>query len=268
MTNWTGKLVGGIIGLILYRPYGFFLGVLLGHIYDTHFAGRDFGNTVFRTQQVFFDSTFLIMGHLAKSDGRVSENEIAAAKRIMSFMGLTEARKKLAIKQFNKGKQPNFKIGPQLELLRTTCAHRPALLKIFLDVQLQVAYADGVMTPAKRRVLEHVCRQLGVAASFSNFEDQFRAEQNYYHHSGASGHQRASSYSRDSDINQAFKVLGISPTSNQADVKKAYRKQMSENHPDKLMAKGLPEDMIKVATEKTQQIKKAYEQICAAKGWQ
>ena len=262
MKNWTGKLVGGLIGLIIFPPLGLLIGVFLGHIYDKHFAKQGFGQNIFRTQQVFFDSTFLIMGQLAKADGRVSENEIAAAKRIMGFMGLTQTRKKLAIKLFNKGKQPGFKIDPQLQLLKTTCAHRPSLLRIFLDIQLQVAYADGVIAPAKRRVLEHICQQLGVTGNFSQFEDQFRTEQNYYHHS-----KTHFSSTTSSGLGPAYTILSIPESATQAEVKKAYRKKMSEHHPDKLMAKGLPEDMIKMATEKTQQIKKAYDQICQAKGW-
>ena len=59
---------------------------------------------------------------------------------------------------------------------------------------------------------------------------------------------------------------GISEQASPAEIKKAYRKQMSQHHPDKLLAKGLPEEMIKIATEKTQNIKAAYDRICAAKG--
>ncbi len=262
MKNWTGKLVGGLIGLVLLPPVGLIIGVLIGHYYDTHLAGRDFGKNIFRTQQVFFDSTFLVMGHMAKSDGRVSENEIAATRRVMSFMGLTANRKKQAVKLFNKGKQPGFNIEQQLKLLKKTCGHRPSLLRIFLDIQLQVAYADGILPPAKRQVLEHICHQLGVPISFQQFEDQFRAEQNYYQHT----HNRHSP-PPPSSLSEAYRVLNIDQSASQIETKKAYRRLMSENHPDKLMAKGLPEDMIKVATEKTQQIKKAYEQICQAKGW-
>ena len=68
-------------------------------------------------------------------------------------------------------------------------------------------------------------------------------------------------------LDHAYAILEVSPTSSKQDVKRAYRRLMSKNHPDKLIAKGLPESMIKIANEKTQAISKAYEQICESKGW-
>ena len=85
---------------------------------------------------------------------------------------------------------------------------------------------------------------------------QEQQRQHYYQQSASS-----------SLLSQAYVLLDISPTSTKQEVKRAYRRLISRNHPDKLIAQGLPEAMIKVANNKTQQITKAYQQICTSKGW-
>ena len=199
----------------------------------------------------------MVMGHIAKSDGRVSEKEIAHARHVMQQMGLTETLKHEAIELFNKGKQTDFQVDLAISQLRQACWRHPSLLKMFLEIQLRMAYADGShMTPKKQSVLENIFSQLGLRGfRFNDFEQQFKHEQHYQRH-----HQQTHTNPQQS-LGEAYKILGISKQANKQEIKKAYRKLMSENHPDKLIAQGLPQEMIKVATEKTQRIKLAYEQI-------
>lgn len=270
--KWTGKIFGMLIGLAFGSPITLFIGLIIGHLYDIGWLSKWIGlapggaRAQSRVQGVFFNCTFTTMGHLAKCDGRVSENEILIAQSVMREMNLDAAMKQEAIRLFHQGKQTSFDLDQALLQLRSVCWNRPSLLKIFVEIQIKIAYADGqVISPPKRQALEYICRQLGImGVNFSQFDQRYRAEQNYqrYQQGYSRGYQTQNSRSHLAD---AYSMLGINASASDAEVKKAYRRQMSQHHPDKLIAKGLPPEMIKMATQKTQQIKKAYEQICAAR---
>lgn len=259
--KFRGKFFGAIIGLLIAGPIGMTLGFIAGHLYDLGYF-RAFlqavqGNIHTQSQQIFFNATFKIMGYVAKSDGRVSENEIRTAQMIMSKMGLNEALKKQAIYLFSVGKEADFNVDQTLYELRQVCHIQPALLQLFLDIQLQMASADGHISPAKKAALQHMCAKLGVTGfQFHHNENQY---QQYYHYD------RKPAQSDTMSLNEAYKLLGIPENATPDAIKKAYRRSMSQNHPDKLIAKGLPPEMIKVATQKTQRIKQAYEQIKKAR---
>jgi len=243
-------------------PLGLVIGLIIGHCFDMGyfraFSGFSHSRSRHRNvQKIFFDTTFMVMGHIAKADGRVSENEIAHARQVMQQMGLTEDLKHEAIELFNKGKQADFQVNSAISQLRQACWRHPSLLKMFLEIQLRMSYADGTqMTQQKEAVLENIFSQLGIGGfRFNDFQQRFHHEQRYQ------GHQNRTQSSSQQSLSEAYQILGVSQQANKQEIKKAYRKLMSENHPDKLIAQGLPQEMIKVATEKTQRIKLAYEQI-------
>ncbi|MCX7120333.1 MAG: co-chaperone DjlA [Gammaproteobacteria bacterium] len=255
--KFRGKLIGALFGLLFAGPIGMAFGFIAGHLYDLGYFRAILqatqGGIHTHAQQVFFDSTFKIMGYLAKSDGHVTENEIRTARLIMSKMGLNDTQKEQAIHLFSIGKQANFNIDQTLSELRHVCLIQPALLQIFLDIQLQIATADGNLSPVKKQTLTYICAQLGIQGfQFNSDEHQYQRRQQ-------------SQVSNTLSINEAYQILGISKGATPEEIKKAYRRLMSQNHPDKLIAKGLPPEMIKIATEKTQRIKKAYETISLAK---
>ena len=265
--KWTGKIVGSLLGLMLMHPFTILIGFVVGHLYDIGVFSRWLGlssseNHHARVQEVFFNSTFAVMGHLAKCDGRVSENEIRIAQKVMDEMNLSAAMKREAARLFNEGKLPQFDLNAMLRELRAACWNKPSLLRVFMEMQLKIAFADGQMlSPEKQEKLQYIGKELGLMGfNFSQFEQRYRAEQNYRHYRYQSNVSDPNAY-----LSDAYKVLGVASTANDVDVKKAYRRLMSQNHPDKLMAKGLPPEMIKMANQKTQQIKKAYEQVCASR---
>lgn len=282
MDSYKGKIVGVLIGLF-FPPFGFLVGLLIGHLYDIGIFDRFLNRHGFsrgaqansQVQQVFFDTTFSIMGYVAKSDGRITEQEIAAARQVIAHLGLTGPAKERAIKFFYMGKRADFDLNTNIQQLRAACARRPTLLRTFIEVQLHMANAEGPMTAQKRAALQTICNQLGLGGfNFHQYEQQSRAEQNYQRYYGNAHqhyrhqqYQQQSAYSSRSQLDDAFKILGVSSSASKEEVKKAYRRLMSQNHPDKLVAKGLPPEMIKLANEKTSQIKKAYETIKSAKGW-
>lgn len=261
--KFKGKLLGSLAGLIFAGPIGLALGFIAGHLHDLGYfhaliqATQKSAYTY--SQQVFFNNTFKIMGYIAKSDGRVSENEIKAAKRIMSKMGLNETQKQMAIELFSIGKQATFNPNIALSELQHACKMQPVLLQLFLEIQLEIAQADGHLTPAKQKTLDQICMKLGITG--------FHHQQQYQNH-----YEQKQDYTQQNNayatgLTGAYNTLGISPDTKKDDIKKAYRRLMNQNHPDKLTAKGLPPEMIKMATQKTQRIKEAYEAIKAAKGF-
>ncbi|AKQ33179.1 co-chaperone DjlA [Candidatus Coxiella mudrowiae] len=267
--NWTGKIIGMLLGFFLAGPVGFIAGLIFGHIIFDQGWFRQWLQSVSsscssqtKVQEVFFNTTFRVMGFVAKSDGRVSENEIRQARHVMQQMGLDDNMKREAIRLFTEGKQPNFNLGVVLNQLGNTCLFQPTLLRMFLEIQIQMAYADGGwISEYKRQVLQYICERLEINGfQYYQFEQRFQAEQNYKRY-----HQKSPSNPH-SHLNDAYKILGLTMSATNSEIKKTYRRLMSQHHPDKLMAKGLPPEMIKVATQKTQKIKNAYEQIRKASG--
>jgi DnaJ like chaperone protein len=260
--NLWGKLIGGVSGYLLGGPIGLLIGVALGHQFDRGIArlGGGFSTVVNHAgvQRAFFQTTFSVMGHVAKADGRVSEEEISLARQVMVRMGLTEPSRLEAIKCFNEGKQPDFALGPMLERFHHATRRARNLRQMFIEIQLHAAYADGELNSAERKLLLHICAELGFSGTdFERLDAMIRAEQ----HAARGGPVEQVS------LEDAYAILNITPEATDAEVKRAYRRLTNQHHPDKLVAKGLPEDMMKLAEEKTREIRVAYERIRDARGF-
>lgn len=263
--SWWGKVVGGAFGYMLGGPLGAVLGGAIGHSFDKGLAkSRDHGAygaaEVERIQTAFFTATFSVLGHVAKADGRVSEDEIELAEAVMAHMQLNSAQRKTAIGLFAEGKAADFPLDELLAQFRRECRRRQTLLRMFLEIQMQGAYADGLMHPAEERVLRHVAERLGFSPlEFEHLEAMVRAARDFG--AGARPHKPA----RDL-LAEAYEVLGVPAGSSEQEVRRAYKRLMNQHHPDKLVARGMPEEMVALATEKTQEIKAAYDRIRQARG--
>ncbi|HHH47566.1 MAG TPA: co-chaperone DjlA [Gammaproteobacteria bacterium] len=262
-----GKIIGGVFGyLITNNIWGILIGVFLGHQFDRGLSRSGGGFSAgwrvvnqARAQQAFFETTFSVMGHLAKADGRVSEEEIALARQVMARMGLPEAARREAIRLFGQGKAADFDLDAALAGFRSVTLGQRNLLQMFLEIQFFAAYADGAMDPDERRVLLHVCESLGFSqADFDRLDAMIQAEMHGFQDGGKR---------RGPSLEDAYAILNISEDASDSEVKKAYRRLMSQHHPDKLVAKGLPEEMMKLAQEKTHEIRTAYERIKEARGF-
>ncbi|EKF73080.1 dnaJ-like protein DjlA [Alcanivorax hongdengensis A-11-3] len=276
--NWGGKLILGLLGMLVGGPVGLGIGLLIGHMLDKG-TERVQAFNPFRPyrpgeqQQIhdaLFNTVFSIMGHLAKADGRVSENEIAHARAVMDRMQLNEAQRQRAIELFTLGKADDFPLEQTVAEFARSVRHRKHLILVFLEILLQTALADGTLDPAEEAILSRVAQGLGVPPSqFRQLlnmllaQAQFSAGGAYQQGAG----QQAGTASGRPPLAQAYQVLGISEQASNQEVKRAYRKLMSEHHPDKLAARGVPEEMIRVATEKTAEISKAYEMIKSHRGF-
>ena len=253
---WWGKIVGGTFGFMLGGPLGAAFGAAIGHSFDKGVSQPHYtpGTQQEQIQAAFFTATFSVMGHIAKADGRVTPDEIALAATVMRNMALNREQTKVAQGLFNQGKQGQINLDQLLRQFRQVCGRRRNLLLMFVEVQIHAAYADGSLHPGEARVLERIAVTLGFnRVEFDQIEARVKAERA----GGGPGRARPSSDAM--SLDDAYGVLGIGASASDPELKKAYRRLMNQHHPDKLVAKGLPEEMMKIATEKAQNIKAAYE---------
>ncbi|MDR0997237.1 MAG: co-chaperone DjlA [Zoogloeaceae bacterium] len=255
---------GAIIGLVL--AFGFKKLASLG--VET-MKGR-----LEEAQESFLDTSFAVMGALAKADGRVSQKEIEAAEQMFSQFMLNPEQKHAAREAFSRGKSPDFDLEGAIAGFMAAARGNRALIFTFLHIQIAVVMADGAVHSAEEQMLLRIARQLGIsplelaqlkamlrtdsggARSFGGFGGGYQREQHQY------------SQPRPEDrLADAYAALGISPSASEAEIKRAYRKLMSENHPDKLVGKGLPESMRQMAEEKTREISTAYALIKETRGF-
>ena len=275
---WLGKILGGAVGFALGGPLGALVGVALGHNLDRSTRadrGRvdpdlldaddaadfldspDVLDPTERTRTAFFTATFAVMGHLAKADGLVTRDEIRLASRVMDEMRLSAAHRQLAERLFRQGRSPDFPIGEVLDQLRRECRYSTHLVTMFVEILLHAAWADGTLHPEERTLLESVCARLRLpAGELERLEAMVRAEH----------HARSGKPSDALSIADACAILGVDETCSDAELKRSYRRMMNRHHPDKLVAKGLPEEMMRIATEKTREIKAAYDRLKEARG--
>ena len=263
--TWQGAFFGAVLGLLLtHNILGLLLGALIGQMLSAGFGGSGGRAASPAVSEVFFRATFTLMGHIAKSDGRVSETEIQAARHLMQELKLGSEQVSFAIDFFRQGKAPAFDAERIVEELREACGTRHDLMRVFVELQLRAAILGNDASGAAHTILARTADRLGLSGlEFVHMEAIVRAQ---YQARAGSRQQSGPTYSRPSALADAYQELEVAANANDQEVKKAYRRQMSRHHPDKLVANGLPESMAEVAKEKTQRIQEAYAAICAARG--
>lgn len=277
-----GKILGAFFGLLFGGPLGAMFGLFLGHQFDKarrlqqggFSAGGGFSRANNAANQAeFFRSAFAVMGHVAKAKGQVTQEEIQLASTMMSRMNLHGEQRAAAQNAFRDGKEAGFPLEETLQKVRVSSGGRHDLLQFFLELQISAAFADGSLHPSERDVLHIVAQGLGFSAAqleqrLQMQEAAFRFQQGGGF--GSDGGQHGGTFKQASSANQisdAFKVLGVAESAESKEVKRAYRKLMNEHHPDKLVAKGLPPEMMQVAKEKAQEIQAAYDLLKKEKGF-
>jgi DnaJ like chaperone protein len=274
--NWGGKIIGATLGMLVLGPIGALLGAIIGHLFDTgQISGAIFGGgpDPRLVNELFFPTTFRVMGHIAKADGRVTEQEIASARAVMHALHLQPAQIQAAIGYFNEGKQPGFELDAALARLRASIARNPDLTQFFVEIQLQASLAGGGFSEVPRARLHRVALLLGLSATdFARLESLLRFRQGASMGAGGGGNAggagagMGSAAASNERIAQAYSLLEATAQMSDEEVVKAYRRQMSRHHPDKLKANGLPQSMLERAKERTQQIQAAYELIRERRG--
>jgi DnaJ like chaperone protein len=272
--SWRGAFFGGVIGLLATRSvWAAAIGALIGHLIEQS-AGFGTASHAWRSphgaatgaisiSDEFFRTTFELMGHVAKSDGRVTEAEIDAARTLMHDLKLAPREISIAIACFRAGKSTAYDVELSVERLREACGQRYDLLRAFMELQLRAALAGNGISPPARAILTRVAERLGMSGlEFAYMESSLRARQRAHGASAGAGRHPAGAAS----LAECYAELEVDARISDQEVTKAYRRQMSRHHPDKLVANGLPESMAQMAKEKTQRIQEAYEGIRAARG--
>ncbi|MBB1282299.1 co-chaperone DjlA [Pseudoalteromonas sp. SR41-1] len=282
-----GKILGFCFGFMFGKIFGAILGLYLGHLFDKSlknnfdkaggFSSLFSGDDVHERQALFFSSCFAVMGHIAKSNGRVSEIHIKAANLFMDEMGLKGEERREAQHAFQSGKESDFSLKETVHDFKERFAKRNDLIQLFLEIQIQMAFSDGVLAEQEKQLLADVSKQLGISKTHFAFvlkryqaEFNFRKQQQRFNQQQQSQGQ-SSSYREGSghhvppnnNMNraQALALLGLNSDATQRDIKVAYRKLMSQHHPDKLVSQGLPKHMMELAVKKSQDIQAAYEYL-------
>jgi DnaJ like chaperone protein len=206
-----------------------------------------------RVQARFLEATFSVMGALCKADGVVSRDEIQAAQDLFVQFRLSPRQIDVAKAAFNRGKAPDFDLDGEVERFAQSAGRARFLIQLFLHVQLRAVAADGHAHPAEHEMLVRIARRLGMSErDVAQLEALLRG----------AAHPAETSKAR---LEDAYAALGVSAEASDDEIKRAYRKLISENHPDKLAAQGLPQSMQEMLEERARQINAAYDLIKQAR---
>ena len=246
-----GLLAGGFRGLLIGAAIGYVGGLLLQKFLRDRLAA---------VQSQFLESTFAVMGALCKADGVVTRDEIATAEAMFEKLHLSAAQRETAKAAFARGKSKDFDVDAEIRTFaRVAHGYRPLLL-MFLQVQCAAVAGDGNVHPAEHQLLVRIARDLGLSEiDVAQLEALLRAS------AGASA--GAGAPPSRNKLADAYEALGLSPSASVDEIKKTYRRLMSQNHPDKLAGKGLPESMREMAEERTREISTAYAIIKESRGF-
>lgn len=250
-------LLCAIVGLWLNGLPGLLLGALIGFALN-RIAQSSLRQRLLTVQSQFLDTTFVVMGALCKADGVVTRDEIRVTEEVFLRLSLTPEQKEAARAAFTRGKAPDVDLDAEVDKFVQSASGGAALFQLFLQLQLLAVVADGEVHPAERAMLVRVARRLGLGeGDVARLEALLRA--------AAVGSTAASGPAPKRQLDDAYAALGVTPEATELELKRAYRKLMSENHPDKLSAKGLPEGMRELAEERAREINIAYDLIRKAR---
>jgi DnaJ like chaperone protein len=262
MPYW-GKISGVTAGLATGRIWLALIGFILGHQFDKGFGAwfsrRRGEGAVDPLQQLppgFVPILFRTMGFVAKADGRVSEDEIRAARATMHRLGLGPEEVRESMAGFQQGKQPTYPLHESLRRLRRDTARNPELRLLFVRLLLEVALSKKSLHRRERAVIWTICTELDIGrVELAQMEAMLRAQR---------GFRKSAAGSADADrISSAYAMLGVHHSSSNQEIKQAYRRLMNKNHPDKLAGQGGDAELARAASERTRKIRGAYQLLKA-----
>tara|TARA_Y100001936_G_C16091385_1_gene686503 strand:- start:2417 stop:3199 length:783 start_codon:yes stop_codon:yes gene_type:complete len=250
------KLIFALLGFFVFGFFGSLIGYFLGSIIDRSRAYGIGGINPLSSgirQKIFLKTVFILLGKLAKADGHISKEEIAHVENLFQRLGMSTEHKQNAITQFKQGAKQDFDIEPIIEEFMSICGRTHQLRQMLLVYLIVMALSDGTIKSPEERLLIHIAYQLGYdEIAFRQLLDMVLNQSHF-----AGGSQAVSATA----VEDAYKALGVDKNMTDQEIKRAYRKLMSQYHPDKLMGQGLPEDMINVATEQAKEVQVAYDLI-------
>jgi DnaJ like chaperone protein len=236
-----GKIIGALAGLALgHSPLGMLAGAVAGHWVDLALARRQAGPEQRRRKQLFLTAVTCLAAKLAKCDGPVTREEVDAFKAQFRFR---DQEKPMVARLFDEAKLDPAGFEPHARSLADNFAGEPFLLAEIFGALFRIAVVDGGPNEAEQRFLQSVAEIFGVA-----FQGAF---------------QEPPPRKPESD---PYAVLNVARSAPMSEIKAAWRRLSREHHPDSLIAKGVPEDYVALATKKMAAINAAYDQIRHERG--
>lgn len=248
--GWLGKIVGGTIGFALGGPLGAIAGAALGHTFDANHEPyyRDARRRLShheQSQMTFFVATFSMLAKLAKVDGHISPEEIQTIEDFMARdLNLNPESRRFAAQVFETAIESPMSFQDFAGQFYQHFQQQPQLLDLMIDVLFRLSVADGHLSTSEESLIRS-------AAAIFNF-----GERKY--------NELKSRYAPDSE--RYYAILETDSRATNEEIKKQYRKLVKEYHPDKIAAKGLPEEFTKFANDKFREIQEAYDAVKQERG--
>jgi DnaJ like chaperone protein len=261
--QFWGKVVGVVGGLATRSPWLALAGLFLGHQFDRGFAerfrsthsGAEFGGLQ-HLPEYFTRTLFQVMGFVAKSDGRVSEDEIRAARALMHRLGMGSAQIRNAIGWFDNGKVKTFPLLATMRQFRRESVRKPELRGLMVRFLMEVSLSKAALHQSERSILWVISKELGIGrVELAQLEAMLRAQRGF--RKSPAGNADAAR------VSDAYRVLGVDRSSTNAEIKTAYRRLMNKNHPDKIAGSNPMPAEVAAAEKSTRDIRGAYEMLKA-----
>lgn len=252
--GWLSGVIGGGVGAMIAGPFGAIIGAAIGAGMGGKQSLPQGGvggfNQSQQRQAIFFTAAFSMVGKLAKADGRVCNDEIAAIEKISKeALGLDDQTRQYANNVFSQAKDSSESFASYADQFGNLFAHDQQLCSFMMSFLFQVAMADGDLHPQEEAML------LEAKTAFRLPESLYQSLSNRFvgHHSSSTS------------MAKHYENLGISKSASDAEVKKAYRQKASEFHPDKIEGKGLPPEFIKFANDRLAEINESYATVTGSR---
>jgi DnaJ like chaperone protein len=242
MSIW-GKVLGGAAGFAMGGPLGALIGAVAGHAVDRMRDAPRQAEDTDSTKRIAFTIGVIVLGaKMAKADGQVTPDEVSAFKEV--FRVPPDEMKNVG-RLFNQARRDAAGFEPYARQIGRMFQDNPAVLVELLDGLFHIARADGTVTPDEVAYLEQVAQIFGL---------------------GAAEWDRIRAANMGPDKSDPYVILGVPRDASNDDLKAAYRKLVRENHPDRLVAQGMPQEFIALANERLATINAAYDRIQQQRG--
>lgn len=246
--GWFGTGAGIGIGMALGGPIGAIIGGLIGSSIGERVGGASMGDAE-KNQMIFITAWIAMLAKMAKADGVICQNEIAEISVLFDKAGLDAIDKKIAVNIFSTVKENQVTIYEYAQQYARIADRE--MCEIMYAALWEVARADGKIHPNEDIILKNITAYLQIPVS--------RYHQHQHQHQRQ--HQPKTYDNISSNIGECYEILGCTANDSDKTIKQKYKKAVTEYHPDKIHAKGLPKSFLDFANEQMKKINKAYDTI-------